>query len=263
MGIDAKILLRLKGGEPSDAQIAEWAWDLARAVGADKFFLQDGLPKAAYKVALEKWLKAFDAHPKAPTFRLERDYDVRDALHKQILADIGEVPEELNRALELSDAYEDGIDGKIFHQDGDPILAANDEWFLTVNLWSRYYGIGYERGDLMTICAIAEWAEANIPNCEVWYGGDSSGVLAEKFDAAAREALKRHFYSPSGRDYFGGWAKQGSFPTPAPCGLCIPKEPRFNQHGFGQNFIAVNCGGCGKSFESRDNGKTWTTVKED
>jgi hypothetical protein len=265
MGIDAKIMIRIKQAErPSEEQLARWSWDICRSVGASKFFIKDGLPTEAYEPAYKAWHAAFNAHPLAGAWRDNRE------LHKKIIEDIGPCPEELRRAIRLSRDYSDDDggepvgDGKAYFQDGDTIFAADGEWFLEVSLWTRYYGVGYERGDLMTICAVAEWVEANIPTAVVYYGGDSSGVEAEPFNAAAREKLKQHFYSQNGRDYFDhDWFGKGPAPRPAPCGLCIPGEPRFNQHGSGPSFIAVNCAGCGKSFESRDNGATWEIKADD
>ncbi|CAB4143178.1 hypothetical protein UFOVP435_73 [uncultured Caudovirales phage] len=262
MGIDAQLLVRIKGDRPTDAQIARWSWDLCRAVGARHFFINDGLPPAEYRVAHDAWHVAFNAHPKAATWRTNTDD------HKQILKDLGPPPEELRRALSLPRSYypdynePDVEPGKIYHQDGDPILAADGEWFLDVSLYSRYYGPGYERGDILTICAVAEWIELNIPDCEVWYGGDSSGITAELFDEDARRAMKKHLYSQQGREYFTGFARGEPFPTPKPCGLCVPGEPQFTRHGWGMNYVMVACAGCGKSFASKDSGKTWETQKE-
>lgn len=170
--------------------------------------------------------------------------------------------EEGHGALYLAPSY-DSIDedGKLWEQDGPTLHAEKDETFLRVNLWTRYYGIGYERGDILLICNIAEWCEVNIPNCEVWYGGDSSGVCVEPFPASKRAQLKAHLWSDQGRDYFE-FEKQSTFPTPKPCSLCL-SPPQFNRHGWGRGntYIAVNCPGCGSSFESHDKGKNWTEKK--
>lgn len=266
MGIDAEILIRYRGEKPTEEQMSRWSWDLCRAIGAKKFYISDGLPSAEYKAATKGWHAAFNSHPLYDRYKKDASSKIRN----EIVKDIGKFKfQELRRAIQLSrecdDSYEESPsgDGKAYYQDGPTLYAAEGEWFMKVRLWTRYYGVGYERGDLMTICAVAEWVEANIPNAEVWYGGDSSGVEAELFDEAARATLKRHFYSQHGRDYYSGFSRVGSFPTPKPCGLCILGEPRFNQHGFGKNYIGVNCAGCGKTFSSHDGGVTWQEEKEE
>jgi hypothetical protein len=276
MGIDAEILVRIRGDKPSEAQLARWSWDLCAAIGAKHFFIADGIHPSMYQSANEAWLQSFREHPKHALweeFDKKGDYDARRAVHEEIFADIGKAPQELRRAIELTnERYPlDGDSevpkahwqpGKAYIRDGDPILADSDEWFLEVNLWGRYYGIGYERGDILTYCAVAEWLEQNIPGCVVYYGGDSGGVCAEPFDADARAKLKAHLYSSEGRDYYMH-DRRGSFGTPAPCGLCVPNENRFDRYGWGQNYSAVHCSGCGKSFESRDGGVTWAEREKD
>ena len=151
-------------------------------------------------------------------------------------------------------------EGKEYLQDGDSVLANEGECLLEVNLSGRYYGVDYERGNIIVYCAVAEWLEQNIEGCEVWYGGDSSGVLARKFDAAERNRLKAHLYSKDGRDYF---QEYGGMPTnngkPPPCSLCPGGKYRGSQYGFGGNgsYAAFSCAGCGKSIETRDSCKTW------
>ncbi len=262
MGVDARIILKIKGKKPSEYMLKEWSWQLCRSIGARHFFINDGLPPAEYKLKNEAWHAAFDAHPEYPAFmaaqKASRHEDKRP-IHERILADIGDPPKERRMAIDLTPDYEEqGRDGKVYEQDGDDVLAANDEWMLSVSVWTRYYGIGYERGDLLTICAIAEWCEANIPDCTVFYGGDSSGVCAEPFDESERLKLRKHLYSQKGRDYFNYGIESNVQKMPPACSLCPDAKPRFNQHGFGGNYAAISCAGCGASFETRDNCKTWT-----
>lgn len=147
--------------------------------------------------------------------------------------------------------------GGRYEQDGDDVLASGD-YLLEVHVWTRYYGLNYERGDLLGLCAIAEWCEQNIPNCEVWYGGDSSGVVAVPWPEEDRKELRQHLFSGEGRDYFRHSEQPGSFPTPELCSLCINKEG-FNRYGWGggNSYVGVSCPGCGDSFETRDGGQTW------
>ena len=259
MGIDAQIVIKYRGDKPTDDQLSRWSWDICRALGAKHFFIIDGLPAAEYEPAIKAWHKAFDAHPLYPQYKAGDG-----AVHGSILNDIGPAPQKLRRAIAFARNYEEdeaNRDGLVYLQDGPPIFAANGEWLLEVGVWSRYYGVGYERGDILFLCSVAEWVEANIQPCEVWYGGDSSGVLLERFDEAARAALRRHLYSQHGRDYFN-YGIQSSFGTPKQCGLCVKGENRFQQYGTGSTYSAVSCGGCGKNFETRDSGKTWTVAEE-
>ena len=165
-------------------------------------------------------------------------------------------------ALKFSTEYgDDGEDvkateGKIYQQDGDDILAEEGEWFLRVSTCDRFYGVGYERGDILTHCAIAEWCEQNLPNCSVWYGGDSSGCCAELFDDEKRKELKRHLFGPHGRDYRKGFCEGDTYRVPEPCKLCV-KGRGMIRNGWGATYIGVFCDGCGKRFRSDDSGKTW------
>ena len=267
MGIDAKLLIRYRGERPADADLNRWSWDLCRSIGARHFFTSDGIHPDEYVKAIDAWHAAFNAH------REHARWQAGDSTaHDAILADIGTPPKCLRRAIELTNRRytldddsevppERRAPGLAWTQDGESIYAQPGEHMLEVSLWTRYYGPGYERGDILTICAVAEWCEQNLQPCEVWYGGDSSGVLAELFGPADRAAMRAHLYSQSGRDYFTH-EKRGTFPTPKPCGLCVPGENRFNRYGWGNNYVAVNCGGCGKSFESRDGGASWVVKVE-
>lgn len=269
MGIDAKMLVRYRGSRPTDEQLTRWSWDLCCAVGAKHFWTEDGLPPEVHHEVRTRWDADFVTHPSYPEF-LQHKADARD----KIIASIGEAPEMLRRAIELTNRRypldaDEGTDvpathrapGRAWVQDGNPILAQNGEWFLKVSLASRYYAVGYERGDLLTICAAAEWCETNLTPCDVWYGGDSSGVLAEPFPDTARRALRAHMYSTEGREYFKH-DPRSHLKLPKPCGLCVSGENRLSQYGFGGGYAALHCAGCGKNFESRDQGATWE-VKSD
>lgn len=151
--------------------------------------------------------------------------------------------------------------GTVYEQDGAPINASPGNCLLEVHLWSRYYAVGYERGNILIICAVAEWCEANIPGVEVWYGGDSSGCIAALFPAKAREALRHHLYSSKGREYFDSW-NSARFGTEVPpkCGNCVSGRGPA-RYGTGAAYAAFACGGCGDHIISTDNGATWERSK--
>lgn len=153
-----------------------------------------------------------------------------------------------------------------YEQDGPSLDPKAGETFLRVSLLGRYYGPGYERGDLLLYCGIAEWLEANLQDARVLYGGDSSGVLAESFDAAKRAEFKQHLFGPHARDYFAEWPASpldAAFPRPdtSDCKLCIEGR-RPTRYGWGNDYGAYVCHGCGERFVTRDHGQTWTN-KED
>lgn len=271
MGIDAEILLRVKGDKPTEQRLTEWSWEICSAIGAEHFFISDGLPSAEYHARMKAWHAAFESHPAYSDFR-SKDWEVRQATRAKIVADIGELPPQRRRAIELTNSIypidDDASDipplyrapGRCSLEDGDNIYAEEGEWLLTVSLFTRYYGIGYERGDILTICAVAEWCEANIPNCEVWYGGDSSGMVAKPFPDAERVKLRKHLYSNGGRSYRYCGAKT-AINGPKPCSLC-PGSARYTECGWGRDYQSVFCGGCGKTFETRA-GSPWKAKEEE
>jgi|SRR6187549_1416249 len=172
----------------------------------------------------------------------------------------------IERTLSRYREDNDPAPGSEYHQDGEPIYAKDGECLLELNLCGRYYGVGYERGDLLLYCGIAEWLEANIPGCEVWYGGDSSGVCAEPFGKDAREALRRHLFSIEGRDYFrdrSSFMKSDDIVRPLPCMLCPGGTYRGERCGWGQGYAKYSCAGCGVATSTHDGGATWTIDKKE
>lgn len=175
--------------------------------------------------------------------------------------------EEGRGAITLAHDYDEHgesvYSGKSYGQDGDSLVVESG-WLLEVHVATRFYGIGYERGDLLGLCAIAEWCEQNIDGCEVFYGGDSSGVSAIPWPETTRRALRWHLYSDKGRAYFRHGERPNSFPHPELCSLCI-SSAGFNRFGWGggDQYCAVSCPGCGENFTTRDGGKTWTKGEKD
>ena len=142
-----------------------------------------------------------------------------------------------------------------------PTRKWKDRQILEVHLWTRYYGIGYERGDLLTILGVAAWLEARIPGCEVRYGGDSSGVVSEPFPQAERDKLLKHFVGSKGRAYFNydsPFMKKQGVPT---CDFCKVPMTQYGWKGGQQAGGKYVCHGCGKKMTSED-GKTFTAYEE-
>jgi hypothetical protein len=143
----------------------------------------------------------------------------------------------------------------IYEQDGPDVHPETGETFLQVSLSGRYYGEGYERGPLPTFLMIAAYLEQTIPGCQVWYGGDSSGICLERFDATRRAALFAHFVKVGHTPYMRGWAISNPQYF---CDFC--QQPGVVYGGGNRNtFAAVSCPGCGLDVETRDGGVTWTS----
>lgn len=286
MGIDAEILIRRVPRKiVTDDWLAEKSWRLCASIGHEHFFITDGLPPAEFEVKSKAWHAAFEAHPLYPEMDKARRVNFNDpgyvaasekwrAIGAQIRATIGPAPEVRRLAIERTlTRYREDDDpppGSEYREDSDkPIKAQGDECLLELSLWGRYYGEGYERGNILIYCAIAEWLEQNIRGCEVWYGGDSSGVCAKPFTDAMRRKLRRHLYSQHGRDYFNHEGMSGGFPAlPPACSMCPGGIYRGSQcmWGGGLNNVTTAgfyCRGCGKGKETHDGGQTWVARKED
>ena len=142
-----------------------------------------------------------------------------------------------------------------YTQDGDSLFPKKGETFIAVHLFTRYYGEGYERGDLPFIISVADWVKRNIPESEIWYGGDSSGVLAEPFDKKARELAWQHFCRVGRKPYVEAFDHLEGI-VPLVCELC--KKPMLRK-GWGNKgkYVLLVCPGCGTQMESNDKGETY------
>jgi len=148
-----------------------------------------------------------------------------------------------------------------WEQDGPEINPRKGETFVKVNLWTRYYGPGYERGNFRLIHDVAEVLETIFRDGVVWYGGDSSGVCAEKFDAPARAALRDHWLKFGHEPYSRGknpFMAKGETDDGPDCRRC--KVPT-HRYGWGGNYAAFFCE-CGERVEVR-NGVTKVTSRKE
>lgn len=130
------------------------------------------------------------------------------------------------------------------------VAAADGRW-LWVSLWGRYYGDRYERGDLWSFVAIAEWLEANFPGCLVFYGGDS-GETIDIFNLGARRRLIAHWTKHGGRPYYasegksyGSWCGTEREHLRPMCPLC---QHKATQYGRGGQFASWTCDGCARHW---------------
>lgn len=219
MGVDAEMFVRIKGRENwlNEDQVRRLSYDLASTIGHDHFFIQ----------------QVDEQKPFGPPHH---------AL--TIIKPYGQA--------EYEDGYPD-LKGKVvWLQDGDPIFAEEGEQFILVHLYTRYYGEGYERGNWLVIRTTAEFLEQALSGSQVWYGGDSAGILAEPFDAVARAKLHRHWLSNGRRPYARAFTPFGDS-RPAPeCPTC--KVPMFSTGG-GQGQSFWSCDGCGREEIRQSDGK--------
>jgi len=125
-------------------------------------------------------------------------------------------------------------------------IEAGDGMLVWVSLWGRYYGEGYERGNLWTFIAVAEWMERNFHGCRVFYGGDT-GESLEPFSAREREELIAHWAANGGRPYYAREGKSypswygDEHPLRPTCPLC---QYKATQYGSGREFASWQCDGC-------------------
>lgn len=89
---------------------------------------------------------------------------------------------------------------------------------------SRYYSPGYERGDIVTLCGIAEWIEFNIPGAVVYYFGDHVECPEVPWGKAERAEVLAHFYRHGVAYYDDHHREQREgAPTCSLCGLAMQR----------------------------------------
>ena len=140
----------------------------------------------------------------------------------------------------------------IWYQDGPEVEPAEDETFLKVALSGRYYGIGYERGPLPQYLTIVSFLQTMIPQSEIWYGGDSSGVCIEHFNREFGEKLWRHFVNEGHLKYVKYFSNEVT-PT---CPLC--NKPMIT-NTWGGNKVGHYCYGCNNTAVTQKD-KTYFNV---
>jgi hypothetical protein len=170
MGVDAEILLKITDPESwlNSTQLRQLSARLTSVIGPDAFLLQPDQNRHALSFCSDDYAKYPDEY------------------------------EEITGIPYTADAP------AIFGQDSneEPFLIAKpNEQFIEVHLFSRYYGEGYERGDWKTISWVMMWCIFNVPNCEVWYGGDSSGITMEQMTSERMAEMTRHFLTSNGGEY--------------------------------------------------------------
>lgn len=215
MGVDAEMFIRVRGRDQwlSEDRVRSLAWALAGTMGHDRFMIHRPREGGPGRHCLSIVEPFVDEYDEAPGL----------------------------------------IGRRVIQQDAPPIVAADDEQFIRVHLFGRYYGKGYERGDWPFLRSVMEWLEVCIPGCEVWYGGDSSGVEHQHYGPVERADLNRHFLLYGHRPYLSGF---GFMAGEAPrCSFC--KEPMIHSGGGGGlgvpgAYDLFRCTGCGEQVVRDD-----------
>lgn len=237
MGVDAEMFVRLKGAHRlSEADVRRLSYEIGTAFDTGFFFTmnpQQGLFKETRR-ALEI-MKPIASMEDAEDYGLDKEH-------------VGRV---------------------VWSQDGDPIIADADEQFIKANLFGRYYGRGYERGDWPKLRACIFWLSTRIPNCEVWYGGDSSGICAERANGHFLADMDHHWALNARRPYvryksdFSGIIPKMPKDSiiPPVCTLC--DVPMADQGGS-RDYTFFWCDGCGLQASKHCNGTlAWAGLHED
>lgn len=134
-------------------------------------------------------------------------------------------------------------------QDGGPdIVPEPGEQFIRVNLFTRYYGPGYERGDWPLIAGVARWLRYRIPDCSVWYGSDHS--CYEELTPELERAIWDHFCKYGHAPYN---ERDSPLAGTGPwCDFCVRYMTRIHSKAHGDGWM---CCGCNLSVRSVGSGR--------
>jgi hypothetical protein len=240
MGVDAEMFVRIKGKQNwlSEDQVKRLSYEIGTAFPTDTFFVMNPRSLSYEGAEVRRALKIMPEIKDAD----DADYHGADSGH------VGKV---------------------VWTQDGDPIVADDDEQFIKVNLWGRYYGPDYERGSWPTLRAIIFFLSETIPNGQVWYGGDSSGMCAERADSVFMAKMDRHWVNHARRPYVRyqspGIGALFSYPAqrivPPVCELC---DVPMASCGGSRDYSFYWCDGCGQKASKHANGALeWAARHED
>lgn len=215
MGVDAEMFVRVKGRKNwlRDEQELAASYELASTVGAEHFFVMFG----------DDGKLREDGHHALSIIR-----PIKDAQEAEYC---GAEPEYIGKV--------------IWTQDGPEIVAADDEQFVRVHLWSRYYGPDYARGNWPVIRLTIEWLQMRFPGAEVWYGGDSSGICAEHMTPERVKQFNDFFLESGRKTYQRAFTSLGIDGKPPTCPCCLIET---NNCGGGQDAGYFYCDGCGQKF---------------
>lgn len=210
MGIDAEMFAIVHGKKNwlKPSELLKTSYDLASALGHEKFFIDHG-----------EWN---GGKPQHHALSIVGPCDDKEQL------DYYDVPDSLRNR-------------PIWMQDGDPVIAEEDQQFIEVHLYTRYYGETYARGSWPSIMMTAKWLQLRFPGCTVMYGGDSSGVVAEPLTERMMTKLTNLWLSSGTRNYHGAFAMGGE--PSCSCPRCLQPMSVYGWGGGGNSYFCSGCGG--------------------
>ena len=127
--------------------------------------------------------------------------------------------------------------GKVKHCFACQTLYKDDDFLIEVNICSRCYREGYERGNLPLILAVSNWLSKRLRG-EVWYGGDDEYV--DLLTEEVREKLWNHFCKVGHLPYYRSPFGERGNPV---CSFCGGKE--MFEFGCSKGDNLYFCPGCG------------------
>ena len=206
MGVDARILIKITNPESwlNSEQLRRLSAQLTSCIGPDNFFLRPEENRHALSFVLDDTIKYAEKYG-------------GDSVNPNVA---------------------------VWSQDGDDIVAEPNEQFIECHVSHRYYGEDYARGDWKTLSFTLMWCLFNIPNCEVWYGGDSSGICAKHMTAERMNQMTR-YYLTSGNDEY--WMNKKGWYKCEFCGCGIVNSGGGAEVGF------YHCSSCNSQWVTNGN----------
>jgi hypothetical protein len=189
----------------------------------------------------DKWLKP--EHELAAAYELASTIGADNFVVNFSETD-GKLPSGGHHALSIVRPIKDKADARD-NGLGSEIIAAPDEQFIRVHLWTRYYGPSYARGNWPVIRMTMEWLQLRFPEAEIWYGGDSSGICAEHMTADRIKEFNDFFLESGRKTYQRAFTSLGLDGAPPACPCCLTVT---NNCGGGSDCGFFYCDGCGQKF---------------
>lgn len=234
MGVDARILVRLKGESNwlAEPDLLAASYQIASTVGPTNFMITSAMG--------DDW--PFERHHAISILkRIVNENEARD--------DYGLGSEFVGKL--------------VWTQDGPPIIGEPGEQFLQVHIAQRLYHEEYARGYWPTIRSVIEWLMLRFPAGEFWYGGDSSGFCAERVTPERLTALNNYYLATGNRTYQRYFATPVDRVTGQGAPTCPTCKVMAINCGGGQGQTFWYCDGCGRNVITSKDGARWLKPGEE